>query len=161
MLALNMNIFWTFFNLIVLYLLMRRFLFGPVNQFMENRAKEISDSLEHAEKVKQEAGELKKSYENILAGAEAEAGEILKTAKRNAVREYDDLLQSAKKEAVQTMRDADKAIALETQKAVRDVQKDIVDIALMAAERAAAQAFDEKACKELVETFVLEAGGEK
>lgn len=158
MLALNMNIFWTFFNLVVLYLLMRRFLFGPVNTFMEKRKKEINDSLAHAAQVNREAEALKKSYENTLLGAETEAYEILKNAKQNAVREYDNILLTAKNDAMQALRDADKAILLETQKAVKDVRREIVEVSLLAAERAAEISFDETANQKLIEEFIAQAG---
>ena len=161
MLALNMNIFWTFLNLIVLYLLMRRFLFGPVNKFMENRTKEIQASLDNATNINKEADALKKSYEDVLAGAESEAYEILKNAKQNAMREYDDVLQTAKMDAMQVLRDADKAIALQTEKAVKDVKLEIVNVALLAAEKAAIQNMDSEANKKMIDEFLLEAGGQR
>lgn len=161
MLALNMHIFWTFFNLIVLYLLMRRFLFGPVNKFMENRTKEIEKSLDLAANKNKEADNIKAEYQKALDNAESEAFEILKNAKQNAMREYDDVLETAKKDAVQLMRDTEKSIALETQKAVKEMQEEIINVAFLAAEKAAEQNFDSKGSRKLIDEFLVEAGVER
>ena len=41
MLNLNWNIIWTFVNLIILYILLRKFLFGPITAMMEKHEGEI------------------------------------------------------------------------------------------------------------------------
>ena len=43
------TVLWTGINLVVLYLLMRHFLFKPVTAMMEQRTKAIEDGLSQAE----------------------------------------------------------------------------------------------------------------
>ena len=54
MLNLNWNIIWTFVNLIILYILLRKFLFGPITAMMEKREGEIKSSLDNASAAKPE-----------------------------------------------------------------------------------------------------------
>ncbi|MDO8685059.1 MAG: ATP synthase F0 subunit B, partial [Clostridiales bacterium] len=50
---------WTAVNLIILFLLMKKFLFKPVTAHMENRTRKIKEGLENAEKLGAEADEYK------------------------------------------------------------------------------------------------------
>ncbi len=58
---------WTFvfqiINTIVIFLLLRHFLFKPTTDFMEKRTRDIEKDIEDAETMKQEAATLKASYE--------------------------------------------------------------------------------------------------
>ena len=49
MLNLDWNIVWTIVNLLILFLLLKRFLFKPITQMMESRAAEIENNLKDAE----------------------------------------------------------------------------------------------------------------
>lgn len=49
MLGLDWSVVWIIVNLLVLYALLKRFLFKPVCEMMDKRAKLIQDSLDEAE----------------------------------------------------------------------------------------------------------------
>lgn len=84
MLNLNWNIIWTFVNLIILYILLRKFLFGPITAMMEKREGEIKSSLDNASAAKQEAAALKAAYTDKLKTAEAAAGDIIMIRQRGS-----------------------------------------------------------------------------
>ena len=60
------TILWTGINLVVLYLLMRHFLFKPVTAMMEQRTKAIEDGLSQAEAAKQAAQALDQAGDRDL-----------------------------------------------------------------------------------------------
>ena len=74
------TILWTGINLVVLYLLMRRFLFKPVNAVMEQRAQAIQESLSQAEEAKQQAQALREENEAKLAQVRGQADQIVSQA---------------------------------------------------------------------------------
>ena len=49
------TVLWTGINLVVLYLLMRHFLFQPVTNLMEQRTKAIEEGIAQAQEAKQAA----------------------------------------------------------------------------------------------------------
>ena len=51
MLSLDLNLVWTIINLVVLYLLLRHFLFKPVMGIMEKRRQIIEDGLKNAQEI--------------------------------------------------------------------------------------------------------------
>ena len=53
LLNLNWDLVWTIINLLVLFLLLKRFLFKPITEMMESRTAEIENNLKDAEDQKQ------------------------------------------------------------------------------------------------------------
>ena len=73
MLRIDFNLVLTIINLIVLYLILRKFLFRPVMDIMEKREKMIADGISHANEEQDKAHALKKQYEDALNGAKEES----------------------------------------------------------------------------------------
>ena len=63
-LKLDWGIIWPIVNIVVFYLLLRKFLFGPVSEVMEQRKKMISSDLDDAAQTKAEAEEIKRYEES-------------------------------------------------------------------------------------------------
>ena len=66
MLTLNMNIVWTFINLVALFLLLRVFLFKPVTNMIDQRQKLISDQLGQADSMEKSAKERLAEADKVL-----------------------------------------------------------------------------------------------
>ena len=99
MLNLDWNIVWTIVNSLVLFLLLKHFLFKPITEMMESRTAEIENNLKDAEDQKQKASELTAQYEEKLQGAHAEAAQIVSEARQRGQREYDAILKTAGQDA--------------------------------------------------------------
>ena len=93
------TVLWTGINLVVLYLLMRHFLFKPVTAMMEQRTKAIEDGLSQAEAAKQAAQALDQENEARLAQVRGQADQIVAQAKLQGQREYDQIISSAQADA--------------------------------------------------------------
>ena len=66
MLTLDWGIIWTVVNILILFVLLRIFLFKPVMGMIENRQAMIRNQLDDAENKNREADELKGRYEESL-----------------------------------------------------------------------------------------------
>ena len=62
------TIVFTIINLLVLYLFLKKFLFGRVNAVLEQREKLIQEQVEAAEAGKTQAQALQDQYEQKLSG---------------------------------------------------------------------------------------------
>ena len=69
MIEININVVFTIINLIVLYLLMKKFLFGPILNVMEQRKNMIDQQFASAKDTEEQAYELKGKYEDALKSA--------------------------------------------------------------------------------------------
>ena len=92
------TVLWTGINLVVLYLLMRHFLFKPVTAMMEQRTKAIEDGLSQAEAAKQAAQALDQENEARLAQAEDDARRVQAEAESRLATERENMLRGARNE---------------------------------------------------------------
>ena len=157
-LKLDWNLLFTLINLIVFYLLMKKFLFGPVIRIMDERKKHIEDGLNQAKNSQAEALELKQKYEAALVNARAESEQIMAGAKENAKMEYDGILKEADETAAQTMARAQQNIELEKEKTIRDLKAQVAELALNAAKKVTAANTTVSDDLNLYDQFLKEAG---
>ncbi|GFO86780.1 MULTISPECIES: F0F1 ATP synthase subunit B [Anaerostipes] len=157
-LQLNWGILWPIINIIVFYLLLRKFLFGPVSEIMEKRKEMISKDLMDAKAAKDEAAEMKSEYEESLKAAKDEAGKIVSDARERAKNEYHEKVRRADEEIVQMKENAQKDIEAEKQKAMAGLQSEIAGIALMAAAKVVEKEAGSKENEKIVDDFLKEAG---
>jgi len=145
-------------NLILFYIIMRKLLFKRITQFMENRTKTIKDSIENAEKVKAEAFDLKRQYEDRIKTAGGEAEKILETARIKAEKEYDRIVGQAKKDSESILTHAREEIEHERERMFKEVRSQIAGIALAAASKVIEANMDTESNRVLVDRFIDEAG---
>lgn len=145
-------------NLLVLYFILKRLLFKPVTQFMENRAKSIKDAIDSADKDKGEAAQLKQKYEEQLRAAKDEADRILNDARNRGNKEYDAIVGAARKDAEGVLAKAREEIAHERAQMLKEVKGQVAGLALVIASRVIEANMDTESNKALVNKFIDEAG---
>jgi F-type H+-transporting ATPase subunit b len=161
MLKLDWNIIFNIINIMVLYVLMKKFLFGPITEIMEKRSKTIADSITDAEEKSSAAQELKLKYEDILKDAEVMADRIVKEAKQSALKVQEKQIEETKAEIAKMMEDANKSIELERQKSMQNIQSEIAGIAMTAAAKILQKNMDETANMQIMNDFFAKAGVNK
>lgn len=161
MLNLDWNIIYTIINLLVFYLLLKKFLFKPVGAIMEKRRKLIEDSIQEAEAKKAQAETLQEQLAAQLADAQTEATQIIQAARARADAEYSRILQQAREDAAKVLSDANRMIEAEREQAMREVRGSIADIVLLAASKVAQKNMDGASNQEFVDAFLTGAGVSK
>ena len=158
MLTFNSGLLWTFVNLIVFFLILKKLLFQPVMGMIEKREQMISGQIEDAEQKNTQAGLLKEKYEAELKNANQEAAMIVKTAKERGKEEYEKILRDAGAEASKIIADASKTIETEREKAVQGIQNEIAQVAIAAASKVIQDNVDQASNEKILDDFLREAG---
>lgn len=153
------NFIWTAVNLIIFYILLRIFLFKPINKIMDDRTRSIKEDIESAEKAKAEAEELKQQYADSISDAKAEADKIIAQAHETAEAEKAVILKKSQEEADKIVADADKAIENERKRVLRQAQTQITDLAIEAASKIIGANVDDEKNRRLVDEFLSEEEG--
>ena len=161
MLSLDWNLLWTVVNLLVLYLLLKKFLFKPVCKMMDERTAKIQRDLDEAKAKKQQAEKLKADYEDSIKNAREEAVAITNQAKERAGRECDIMLENARSESAKILKEAEKAAENEKSKAIDDAKYQIADLAILAAAKVINKNVGDDTDKEAVNAFLSEVGASK
>ena len=158
MLSLDWDIVWTIVNLLILFLLLKHFLFKPITKMMESRTAEIENNLKDAEDQKQKAAELTAQYEEKLQGAHAEAAQIVSEAKQRGQKEYDAILKSAAQDAQKEQERSRADLEREREEMLRGVQENVTELVLLTASKLSQKELDQESDRKLVDAFLAEGG---
>lgn len=152
------NFFLQIAATIVLFLIIRHFLFKPVTEFLAARKEKIANDLEEAKLQREEADVLRKEYESRIDEAKNEARVIVDAAKKRGEELKDQIVVEAKTEAGNVLAKARNDIEREREKTMSELKTEVVQIAMMAAEKVVEKSLDEKAHKEMINKFIDEVG---
>lgn len=158
MLNLGWSLVWTIINLIIFYLLMKRFLVGPVLGIMEKRKNLIAQELENAKAAQEKAEELKGHYEGALAGAKEESVQIIEAARADAKSESERMVKEANLEAAKIIENARATAEQEKENALQGAKSEIAGLAMEAARKLLSEGSTEKGNSMLYDEFLAKAG---
>lgn len=135
LIEINWSIIMIWITVIVLFLVLKKFFFEKVKNFMETRSNSIQDAFDSAEAVNRRADEKMQNYTKRIANVEAEGREIIRDAKIKADAQAREIIEDANKQATEIMNKAERNIEREKQKAMEEMRKEVVALAMLAAER--------------------------
>lgn len=148
------NFIWSAVNIIILFILLRIFLFKPITKIMNERTRIIQDNLDKAEKSRQEAEELKQQYAESINNAKEEAQNIIMKAHDEAEAEKSAILKKSQEEASEIISDAGKTIENERKRIIQQAQTQIADLAIEAASKIIGENVDDEKNRRLVDEFL-------
>ena len=99
MLTLNLNLLYTVVNILVLFLLLRKFLYKPVMNIIAQRQKQVDDALNAAETSKQEAAAALNDAQAKLRNVDTEAAARRTAYEQQAEKDKQQLLADAQQQA--------------------------------------------------------------
>ena len=100
---LNINFFtalFTLVNTVVLFLVMKKFLFKPVMKMIADRQQEIDDLYADAGKAKEEAQQLESEYKQKLSAAQETSDRLVKEAMARGQSREEEIIRQALKKMV-------------------------------------------------------------
>ena len=121
---------FTWVNMIILYNVMKKLLFKPVMNILNQRQAEIQKIYDDANEANEKAATLEKEYSEKMAQARDEAGEIIKQATLSAQRREQEILADAQEKATIMTKRAEAEIAQERKKAYQEIKDEISDISV-------------------------------
>lgn len=141
---------------ITLYIL-RKYVFGPVGAAIEKRRAEISQSIEEAERSRDEATALLDDYKTRLGEARKEADALREQGRKDGERQGADLVTQAQGQRDRVLADAEVQIDAQTRAAASGLRDDVVSLALMAAEKVSRKTLSDADHRKLIEEAIEEA----
>lgn len=156
---------WTFVfqivNTLILFLILKKWLFKPVTNFMKKRQDGIENSLNDAMKKNAEAEGLIETYEGKIKGSKDEGIEIIRQMKIEAEKIGEDIIKEAKIEAKKEKEKAIKEIKREREKAIDILKNEVSTVALLAASKVLEKELNEENHKEIIAKLLDEMGDSK
>lgn len=158
MLTLNWNIIWTFVDLIVLYVLMKKFLFARVQKVLDQRQEMIQGQMDHAKEQEALANQNLQQAQETVENATKEAREKAQRILEAASKKEKEQLQASEEEAKRILISSRKQAEQERKKLLADTQNEMVTIAMLAARKAVGNNINEEKEKALFEDLLKKVG---
>ncbi len=158
---LNINFFTSLFtlvNTVVLFLVLKKFLFKPVMKMITDRQKEIDDMYDAADCAKSEAQALEAEYKEKLSQATITGERIVKEAVARGQHREEEIIRQANEDASAIMAKASADIAREKKKAMNDAKDEISVIAIAIAEKVVGREISGADHSALVDGFIDRLG---
>ena len=125
-----------FVSFAVLVVVLRVYLYHPIEDILRQRSEQIANSLSSAETHKAQAESLRKEYEVRLASIADEARARLEQAVKDGEMARQRLLENTQAEIRELHARSDAQLALDRDQLRRELRSEMADISVMAASRA-------------------------
>ncbi|RJQ46583.1 MAG: ATP synthase F0 subunit B [Gaiellales bacterium] len=132
-------IIWSILTFLVLFFLLKKFAFGPIQNMIDARRDSILESIESAERTRKDAEKLLADYRESIANAKQEAEEIIERAHKVGENTKAEIVTDARQQAQKEIDDARDQIQRETRKAVQEIKDQVADLAILAAGKVTAK----------------------
>lgn len=147
-------IFWTVVTFIVLLIVLKKVAWKPILAALDQREAAIKESLEKAEKAREEAQKVLDENKSNIAKAEEESKKIIDQSRAYAEKLKDQLIRESKEQAKKIVDDASDEIERKKDAAFNDLKNQVAEIAINAAEKILKESLNKESNKKIVDKYI-------
>lgn len=148
------TVLFTLVNMIITFLVLKKFLFKPVMKMIDDRQQEIDTMYQDAGAAKQSAEAMEIEYKAKLAAAQKTGDQIVKDAVARGQTREDEIIRLANQEAAALRAKAAADIAREKKKAINDAKNEISGMAMAIAEKVVERQLSSADQDRLISSFI-------
>ena len=141
----------------VLFVLLKKLLYGPIMGLMERRTNRIKDSLELAENMKAESQKSQEDMAKQLEAARSEGRQLVEQAKGVADRFREEEISKARIEIQNEKSRAESEIKREKDATIEALRQEFASLAITAAEKVVQKSLDEKTHNDVITQVLNDA----
>ena len=142
---------------LVLFLLMKKYLWSSVKEFLAKRGEKMQEDLTAGEQARLAAESDREAAALQLKNAGSRSEEIAAAAVKEAGSRKDEILADANREAEQVKNKAREQMQAEREAMYSDMQKEMIEVAMSAAGKLLAKDNGEELDRQAIDAFVKEA----
>ncbi len=147
-------------NLLLLFLILKRFLYKPVKRLLAERQAQIDADYAAAERDKIEAAADRAHWERQLSDARERADAIISEATVSANNRGEKIIGEARERADGIVRRAEAEAAQEMKKAEETIKQEIVGVSTALTEKMLEREINEKDHRTLINDFISQLGNQ-
>ena len=121
---------WSLVIFLTVLFVLKKYAWNPLLDFLEEREKDIAESLQMAESAKTNLEQIKDESEKILNKAKKEGKTIVSDSKLRAEESANKILDDAKAKSNEFLDDAKSKIEIEKKRAIKEIKEEVVDLSL-------------------------------
>jgi len=147
-------IFWTVITFIILLFVLKKVAWKPILSALNEREAAIKESLEKAEKAKEEAQKILQENQASLLKAEEESKKIIEQSRQYADKLKEQMLQESREQAQKIIDDASAQIEEKKEAAFNELKTRVAEIAINAAEKILKENLNQDSHRKLVDRYI-------
>lgn len=136
--------FWQLLIFVGLILILKKFAWKPILDTLNERENSIKESLESAQKAKDEFSKIKADNDKIISDAIKERDSIISDAKKTGREIIEESKNSAKLESEKIIENAKESIRTEKDLILKDLKSQVVDLSIEIASKILKKELNEK-----------------
>jgi F-type H+-transporting ATPase subunit b len=151
------EVIWGAISFAILFFLISRFAYPALKKGLDARADKIRNSLDEAERTRDEANGILEEYRRQLADAKNESARIIEEARQSADKLRQDLKKQAEAEVAEIKARAQEDINAQVERAMGDLKARVADMTIELTEKVVQRNLDRETNLALIERFIDEA----
>ena len=145
-------------NLFLQMFVVKKFFLNKVLAILDARREAADKKIVDAQNAREEAMNIKATYEENMRQAKAEANALLQHAQKTASARSEEIISQAQAQAVQIKEKAAADIAQEKKKAINDAKDEISGISMAIAEKVVERQLNAADQQKLIDQFINDLG---
>lgn len=126
---------WTLIAFGITLYVLAKLAFPRIGEALDKRQRAIEESIDVADRTKQEAEELLAEYRQRLQDARQQADEIVARANKAAETNQRDSLEQARQQREDLLAQTRRDIEAETRRAIQEIRNEVADLTVLATEK--------------------------
>ena len=145
---------WTLVCFGITFFVLKRFAFGPIQKIIDERRQRIRQSLEEADRARDEARGLLEEHRALMGEARGQAEEILSEARRVGDAQRERLREELEAERQRRIEDTRKQVEAETRRALEQLRAEVAELTVIATARVTGKVLDDKDHRRLIDEAI-------
>jgi F-type H+-transporting ATPase subunit b len=147
---------WTIVCFLVTLFVLKKYAFGPIQKTIDERRERIRQSLEEADRARDEARKLIEEHRALIRQARQESDEILSEARHVADAQRERVREETEADRQRRLEETKRQIEAETRRALEQIRQEVASLALEAAQKVTRNALDDADQRRLIEDAISE-----
>jgi F-type H+-transporting ATPase subunit b len=145
---------WTIVCFLIALFVLKRYAFGPIQHAIDARRERIRDSLEEADRAREEARALLEEHRKLIARAKTDAEAILAQARKESDAQRERVREETDTDRQRRLEETKKQIEAETQRALEQIRAEVADLTVIATEKVTGKVLDRDDHRKLIEDAI-------
>jgi len=126
---------WTIVAFAITLWVLKRYAFGPVQKLIDDRRDRIRQSIEEADRAREEARKLLEEHRALIGQAKSQAEEILAEARKVSDAQRERLRGEMEEDRQRRLEETQRQIDQATTQALGEIRREVASLSLLAAEK--------------------------
>jgi F-type H+-transporting ATPase subunit b len=147
---------WTIVAFAITLWVLKRYAFGPVQKLIDDRRDRIRQSIDEADRAREEARSLLEEHRALIGQAKGQAEEILAEARKVADAQRERLRGELEEDRQRRLAETQRQIEQATAQALGDIRREVAALSLLAAEKITRKSLTDADQKRLIDEALAE-----